>query len=64
MLKHCLKNSFSMLALSINVISYTGTIVCQNRYCAPCFLQMFDCFPKEFLIGIVYFIEVCTFGIP
>ena len=48
----------------VNVISCTGTIVRQNRYCAPCFLQVFDCFPKEFLIGIVYFIEVRTFGIP
>ena len=50
-LKHCLKNSLNL----VNVVSCTGTIVCQNRYCAPCFLQVFYCFPKEFLISITLF---------
>ena len=61
MLKHCLKNSFSMLALSMSFLALaplcvkTGLVSC--RY-------LHDCFPKEFLIGIVYFYELRTFGIP
>ena len=36
--------------------------MCQNRNCALCFLQVFNCFPKEFLIGTIEFVEEVMSG--